>query len=47
MIDNTLALLLLNGETIVGATLLALTLAALMLMDFTLDHRGSAQDPES
>ncbi|MDW3177366.1 MAG: hypothetical protein R8J94_08280 [Acidimicrobiia bacterium] len=41
MIDNSLALLLLHVETITGATLLAITLATLMLMDLVLDGDNS------
>ncbi len=41
VIDNSLALLLLHVETITGATLLAITLATLMLMDAVLDGDNS------
>lgn len=41
VIDNSLALLLLHVETITGATLLAITLATLMLMDLVLDGDNS------
>ena len=42
-----MALLLPHSETLTGAALLTVTLAALILMDFTLDHPSTAEDAES
>lgn len=46
VIDNSLALLLLHVETVTGATLLAIALATLMLMDFVLDGDNSDVETE-